>query len=272
MNLRYLMCLGTWLIFASNLIAPLTAKGETNEDITQSSFAEETTGIHPARTLQVSGGVVLQSSLSESWSANVNVHYETYSGLPTDISLGVNYISSGGFKQDLLDFDLMQTVKVLGQGVEIAVTADYTDNSSFVQFGIGKSSAVGIGILDTYLETDKASLRGFLGIVRAQDRSVTGTVSRISGSESYTYTAPQLSLSGKHRAESGTLLTADLRYRVSIEDTSYTYTTFETTLSFPVTKKLSTQLMFGITHYGSPPISSGDNNDLKSMFNISYRF
>tara|TARA_Y100001934_G_C12383235_1_gene793883 strand:+ start:2234 stop:3034 length:801 start_codon:yes stop_codon:yes gene_type:complete len=266
------MCLGTWLIFASNLIAPLTAKGETNEDITQSSFAEETTGIHPARTLQVSGGVVLQSSLSESWSANLNVHYETYSGLPTDISLGVNYISSGGFKQDLLDFDLMQTVKVLGQGVEIAVTADYTDNSSFVQFGIGKSSAVGIGILDTYLETDKASLRGFLGIVRAQDRSVTGTVSRISGSESYTYTAPQLSLSGKHRAESGTLLTADLRYRVSIEDTSYTYTTFETTLSFPVTKKLSTQLMFGITHYGSPPISSGDNNDLKSMFNISYRF
>lgn len=272
MNLRYVLCLGTWLIFASNLITPLTAKGETNEDITQSSFAEETTGIHPARTLQVSGGVVLQSSLSESWSANLNVHYETYSGLPTDISLGVNYISSGGFKQDLLDFDLMQTVKVLGQGVEIAVTADYTDNSSFVQFGIGKSSAVGIGILDTYLETDKASLRGFLGIVRAQDRSVTGTVSRISGSESYTYTAPQLSLSGKHRAESGTLLTADLRYRVSIEDTSYTYTTFETTLSFPVTKKLSTQLMFGITHYGSPPISSGDNNDLKSMFNISYRF
>ena len=146
MNLRYVLCLGAWLIFASNLIAPLTAKGETNEDITQSSFAEETTGIHPARTLQVSGGVVLQSSLSESLSANLNVHYETYSGLPTDISLGVNYISSGGFKQDLLDFDLMQTVKVLGQGVEIAVTADYTDNSSFVQFGIGKSSAVGIGL------------------------------------------------------------------------------------------------------------------------------
>jgi len=175
-------------------------------------------------------------------------------------------------KQDLLDFDLMQTVKVLSQGLEIAVIADYTDNSAFAQFGIGKSLAAGIGVLDTYLESDKATLRGFLGIVRAQDRSVTGTVSRISGSGSYTYTAPQLSLSGKHRAESGTLLTADLRYRVSIEDTSYTYTTFETTLSFPVTKKLSTQLMFGITHYGSPPISSGDNNDLKSMFNISYRF
>ena len=272
MNLRYFTCLGVWLTFASTLIAPLTVMGDTNEDITQSSFAEETTGVHPARTLQVSGGAVLQSSLSESWSANLNVYYETYSGLPTDVSLGVNYISSGGFKQDLLDFDLMQTVKVLSQGLEIAVIADYTDNSAFAQFGIGKSLAAGIGVLDTYLESDKGTLRGFLGIVRAQDRSVTGTVSPISGSESYTYTAPQLSLSGKHRAESGVLLTADLRYRVSVEDASYTFATFETTLSFPVTKTLSTQLMFGVTHYGSPPISSGDDNDLKSMFNISYRF
>lgn len=272
MSLRFLVGLGAWLIFVSNLIAPQTAKGEINEDVFQSSFSEETTAVHPARTLQVSGGVVLQSSLSETWSANLTVNYETYSGLPTDIRLGADYISSGGSTQDRIDFDLMQTVKVLGHGVEIAMTADYKDNSSFVEFGIRESMAAGIGILDTYVKTDKAALRGFLGIVRARDLSVTGTVSPISGSESYTYTAPQLTLSGKHRLESGTLLTADLRYRVSIEDTSYTYTTFETTLSFPVTKRLSTQLMFGITHYGSPPISSGADNDLKSMFNISYRF
>jgi len=272
MTPRYFTYLGVSLIFVSALIAPLHAMGDDSEDITQSSFEEETTGVHPARTLQVSGGVVLQSSLSESWSANLNVDYETYSGLPTDVSLGVNYISSGGIKQDLFDFDLMQTVKLLRQGLEIAVTADHTDNSSFAQFGIEKSSAVGIGILDTYLESDKATLRGFLGIMRARDRSVPGTVSPISGSNSYTYTAPQLSLSGKHRAESGILVTADFRARLSVEDASYTYTTFETTVSFPVTKTLSTQLMFGVTHYGSPPISSGDDIDIKSMVNISYHF
>ena len=270
MNSRYPTSVFLALTFASILISPLPAAGQDTEDITQTSFGEKATGVNLGRTLQIRGGAVLQSSLSESWSANLNVDYQTHRGLPTDLSLGVNFISSGGIAENLFELDLMQTVKLLSPGLQIAFTADHTDNSSFAQFGIEKSSAVGIGILDIFFESDKAALRGFLVIMRARDQSVPGTVSPISGSNSYTYTAPQLLLSGKHRAESGILVTADLRTRLSVEDTSYTHTTFDTSVSFPISKKLSTQLQFGVTHYSSPPVSTGDDSDITSTINIVY--
>ena len=270
MNSRYPTSVFLALTFASILISPLPAAGQDTEDITQTSFGEKATGVNLGRTLQIRGGAVLQSSLSESWSGNLNVDYQTHRGLPTDLSLGVNFISSGGIAENLFELDLMQTVKLLSPGLQIAFTADHTDNSSFAQFGIEKSSAVGIGILDIFFESDKAALRGFLGIMRARDQSVPGTVSPISGSNSYTYTAPQLLLSGKHRAESGILVTADLRTRLSVEDTSYTHTTFDTSVSFPISKKLSTQLQFGVTHYSSPPVSTGDDSDITSTINIVY--
>ena len=139
-------------------------------------------------------------------------------------------------------------------------------------FGIKNSSGIGVGILNNFLKTDKSSLRGYLGLVLAKDQYTSGTVSSISGSDSYSYIGPQLFASFKYSTKSGIQTSNDIRMRVSLEDTSYSYTISNNTVSFPINKNISADLTLGITYFNDPPDSSEGNIDMTSSINISYSF
>ena len=122
------------------------------------------------------------------------------------------------------------------------------------------------------MKTEKSSLRGYLGLVLAKDQYTSGTISSISGSDSYSYIGPQLFASFKYSTKSGIQTSNDIRMRVSLEDTSYSYTISNNTVSFPIDKNISADLTLDITYFGDPPDSSEGNIDMASSINISYSF
>ena len=257
------------IILLGGLNANIPAQG--SDDITQTGMGEENASTKQANKFSIKVGGVLQSSLSKSWSTNVGVDYSSYGEFPTTLNIGLTHINMGDNRQNLIDVDLHQTITRFSEDLQVVAMVDHTDSSAFANFGIEKSTGISIGILDTFIEGDKSTLRGFLGLVRAKDRTIPGVISPLSGSSTYSYTAPQLFLSAKYLTQSGVSFDNDFRTRVSFEDTSYSFTVFDSSVSFPINKKISMELQLGATHYGSPPIPTKNDIDISSMVNIAYR-
>jgi len=247
------------------------------DDITESSFEDQSGSADKPDVFSISVGADLTSTMNDYWDMTLGITYQSFNELPTDLSVGYARYVYDTTDATYIDADVMQTIKKLKDNLEVVVMADYLNPSSggttdLSDFGVAYSLGVGAGILDQLLKTDKLSLRGYLGLVLAKDMYTSGTVSSISGSDSYSYIAPQLFATFKYSAKSGISVDSDLRTRVSLEDTSYSYTTSNNTVWFPIDKKYSLNLTLGITYFGDPPDSSDGNIDMTSSINISYTF
>jgi putative salt-induced outer membrane protein YdiY len=250
---------------------------KADDDITQSSFEEQGGSADKPDVLSISVGADLTSTINDSWTTTLGITYQSFNELPTDLSANYSRYVYGDTDSTYIDADVKQTIKKLKNNLEVVVVADYAGTSSggttdLSDFGIDHVSGIAVGILDNFLKTDKSSLRGYLCLALAKDQYTSGTVSSISGSDSYSYIGPQLFASFKYSTKSGIQTSNDLRARVSLEDTSYSYTTSNNTVSFPIDKRFTLDLALGITYFSDPPDSSDGNIDMTSSINISYSF
>jgi hypothetical protein len=274
MNPFYILFILTGLSFG---LVSTSTPTRADDDITQSSFEEQGGSADKPDVFSISVGADLTSTINNYWDITFALTYQSFNELPTDLSAAYYRYVYGDTDTTYLDATVRQTIKKLKDDLQVVVVADYTDSSSggttdLYDFGVANSLGIAVGILDSFFKTDQSSLRGYLGLALAKDRYTSGTVSSISGSDSYSYIGPQLFASFKYSTKSGIQTSNDIRTRVSLEDTSYSYTTNNNTISFPIDKKLSLDLALGITYFGNPPDSSDGNIDMTSSISISYSF
>ena len=270
----YLLFILTGLSFG---FASTSTPARAGDDITQSSFEEQGGSADKPDVFSISVGADLASTINDSWTTTLGITYKSFNELPTDLSANYARYVYGDTDSTYIGADVKQAIKKLKGNLEILVLADYAERPSgdpalSSDFGIKNSSGIGVGILDNFLKTEKSSLRGYLGLVLAKDQYTSGTVSSISGSDSYSYIGPQLFATFKYSTKSGIQTNNDIRMRVSLEDTSYSYTVSNNTVSFPIDKNISADLTLDITYFGDPPDSSNGNIDMTSSINISYSF
>ena len=270
----YILFILTGLSFG---LVSTSTPARADDDITQSTFEEQGGSADKPDVFSISVGADLTSTVNDYWDMTLGVTYKSFNELPTDLSVSYAQYVYGDTDAVYIDADIRQTIKKLKGNLEVVVVADYNNPTSggttdVSDFGVDSSSGVGAGILDQLLKTDKSSLTGYLGLVLAKDKFISGTVASISGSDSYSYIAPQLFLSFKSSGKSGISVDSDIRARASLEDLSYSYSTNNNTVSFPINKKFSLDLALGITYFGDPPDSSDGNIDMTSSISVSYNF